>query len=332
MAAETENNARKRAYTARIYTAAVMKALRDRFALRVNLADHIVSSVELISTAKGCQYLFISVTERVDADVIDALSPALEVIATLSSGTDHIDIDHARRRGIAVVTTPDVLSPACAELAWLLILAATRRGHEADAMVRSGDWPGWSPTQLLGRGLTGRRLGILGMGRIGREIGARSRGFGVELHYHNRRRLESTLEAGAIYHADPDDLVAQSDILCLCAPATADLDGFLDRDRIERLPVDPIVINVSRGDLIDDDALIEALQRRRVFAAGLDVYRGEPAIDRRYAALPNVFLSPHIGSATVETRDAMGFALLDGIDAFEAGRQVPNLLFEATPA
>ncbi len=164
------------------------------------------------------------------------------------------------------------------------------------------------------------------MGRIGREVAARASGFGVTLHYHNRQRLEPALEQDATYHADADSLIESSDILCLCAPGGRELDGFLDARRIELLPADPIVVNIARGDLIDDDALIAALKSGRIFAAGLDVYRGEPAIDPRYASLPNTFLSPHLGSSTLETRDAMGFLLLKGIDAFEAGLPAPNLI------
>lgn len=315
---------RPKAYAARIFTPAVMQAMRERFSLRANEPDMPLDSGALADAAKGCDYLFVSVTERVTADVINQLFPNLKVIATLSVGTDHIDLAHAERHGIAVLTTPDVLSGACAELAWMLILAATRRGHEADALARSGDWTGWAPTQLLGRDVRGRRIGIFGMGRIGREVAMRGTGFGVEIHYHSRTRLTPEQEQGATYHASAESLLAHSDILVLAAPGSAELDGFLNADRIALLPPDPIVVNISRGDLVDDDALIAALASGRVFAAGLDVFRGEPALDKRYAALPNVFLSPHIGSATVEARDAMGFLLLDGITAFEAGERASN--------
>jgi glyoxylate reductase len=314
-----------RAFAARLFTPQVMQALGERFSLRINAGDRVLTANEIAASAKECEYLFVSVTENVDAKVIESLASTLKVIATLSVGTDHIDLQAARANGVAVVTTPDVLSAACAELAWMLILGATRRGHEADALVRSGRWPGWAPTQLLGRGLVGRRLGILGMGRIGREVAARAAGFGVTLHYHNRQRLEPALEQGATYQADADSLVASSDILCLCAPGGRELEGFLDARRIDLLPPDPIVVNIARGDLVNDDALIAALESGRVFAAGLDVYRGEPAIDPRYASLPNTFLSPHLGSSTLDTRDAMGFLLLKGIDAFEAGLSAPNL-------
>jgi glyoxylate reductase len=315
---------KKRAYAARIFTDRVMDALAGRYELTVNQVDRPIGGPALAEAAAGCDYLFVSVTERVDAGVIEALAPRLRVIATLSVGVDHIDLEAARRHGVAVVYTPDVLSAACGELAWLLILNAARRGHEADALVRAGQWEGWAPTQLLGLGLEGRRLGIFGLGRIGREVAKRAAGFGMTLHYHNRRQLDPAQEGGALYHATPEGLLAASDILCLCAPGGGSAEGFLTSDRIALMPADAIVVNISRGDLVDDDALIAALASRRLFAAGLDVFRGEPALDLRYRALPNVFLTPHIGSATVETRDGMGFMLLDGVAAIERGDTPAN--------
>jgi glyoxylate reductase len=319
-------SARPSAYTARIFTPAVMKALDSRFSLRANSADTVLSPREIGERAKGCAYLFVSVTEQIGAEVIASLLPELRVIATLSVGTDHIDLEAARAAGIAVVMTPDVLSVACAELAWMLILGAARRGQEAGALIRSNQWRGWAPTQLLGRGLAGRRLGILGMGRIGREVAKRATGFDVAVHYHNRRPLDASLQHGAIYHDDPESLLAHSDILCLCAPGGGALTGFLDTRRIALMPKGAIVINLARGELIDDNALIAALTSGHLFAVGLDVYNGEPAIDPRYRTLPNAFLSAHLGSATEETRNAMGFALLNGIDAFESGDAAPNLI------
>jgi len=315
---------RPRAYVARRFTPRVMAALEERFALTVNEADCPIGGSALAAAAASTDYLFVSVTERVDADVIAALAPRLRAIATLSVGVEHIDLPAAQAAGVSVVYTPDVLSVACGELAWLLILGAARRGQEAGALVRSGRWPGWAPTQLLGLGLNGRRLGILGLGRIGREVAARAAGFGMTVHYHNRRRLDPELEAGATYHADADALLAHSDVLCLCAPGGGGNAGWLTRERIARLPQDAIVVNVSRGDLVDDDALVDALSTGRLFAAGLDVFRGEPALDPRYLSLPNAFLTPHIGSATTATRDAMGFMLLDGVAALQRGETPAN--------
>ncbi len=316
----------ERVYLARRFTPCVERAIAARFAVVRHAVDAPVAPDVLAREAAGCTHLFVSTTERVTSDVIAALAPSLRTIATLSVGHDHIDLAAARAGGIAVLTTPDVLSDACAEVGMLLILAAARRAHEADALVRSGAWTGLAPTLLLGRGLVGRRLGILGMGRIGRGVAQRARAFGMAIHYHNRSRLTSDPEQGATYHATAEALLEQSDVLCLCAPNGGGLDGFLDTARIALLPPEAIVINLSRGDIVDDDALIAALASGRLFAAGLDVFRGEPAIDPRYATMPNVFLTPHIGSATIETRDAMGMLLVEGIDALARGETPSNRL------
>jgi len=312
------------AYAARRFTPRVEETLAERYRLTRNEADTVLSADELAKAAKGADYIVVSVTERVTRAVIEALLPELKVIATLSVGTDHVDLAAARDHGIAVLTTPDVLSAACADLALMLVLAAMRRASEGDRMVRADAWPGWAPTQLLGKGMEGRRFGIFGMGRIGREVAKRAKGFGVELHYHNRSRLPADLEDGAIYHSDIDSLLAVSEIFCFCAPGGGALANFLDADRIAKLPQDAVLVNVSRGDVVVDDALIAALKSGHLFAAGLDVFRGEPKIDPRYRDLDNVFLLPHLGSATVETRDAMGFLLLDGLRAYEAGKRSAN--------
>jgi lactate dehydrogenase-like 2-hydroxyacid dehydrogenase len=315
---------RQKAYVARYFTAAVEAAIAARFDVVRPEGDQPVAAEVLVKQAQGCTHLFVSATERLPEAALTALAPTLKVVATLSVGHDHIALDAARRQGVAVLTTPDVLSAACAEIALMLILNAARRGYEADTLVRSGAWGGWAPTQLLGLGLVGRRLGILGMGRIGREVAVRAASFGMICHYHNRSQLAPDLEGDSHYHHSVDELMRHSDVLCLCAPGGPSLVGTVNASRINLLPKNPIVVNISRGDLVDDDALIDALKRGRVFAAGLDVFRGEPAIDQRFSLLPNVFLTPHIGSATTETRDAMGLLLIDGIDALARGETPEN--------
>jgi len=300
--------------------------MRERYDLVINEDDSILSSNDIVARAQGSSVLFVTATERVNADVIEQLSPTLKAIATLSVGFDHIDLAAAKAAGVHVLNTPDVLSDACAEIAMLLLLNACRRGFEADRMVRSGAWEGWAPTQLLGKGLVGRRLGIFGMGRIGRSIAARARGFGLEIHYHNRSRLNEQLEAGAHYHANLDDMMRQSDILMVAAPGAPELKGTINAARIALMPDAAVILNISRGDLIDDDALIAALQSKKIFAAGLDVFANEPNLDPRYRTLDNVFLTPHIGSATEETRDAMGWLLIDGLKALQNGERPFNLL------
>ncbi len=316
----------EQAYLCRRFTLAVEAELGRRYALCLNADDAILAPAQIAEQAEGANVLFVTATEIVDVSLMRALRPTLHTIATLSVGHDHIDLAAARKLGIRVLHTPDVLSDACAEIALLLLLNACRRGFEADRMVRSGQWPGWAPTQLLGKGLVGRRLGIFGMGRIGRAIATRARGFGLRIHYHNRSRLAPELEDGAVYHDTLESLLGNADILMIAAPGTPQLKGVFDRRRLALLPARAVVINISRGDLIDDGALIEALQSGQVFAAGLDVFANEPKLDPRYRTLDNVFLTPHIGSATFETRDAMGWLLIDGLEALGRGEVPSNLL------
>lgn len=285
-----------------------------------------MSAERIAAEARGCNYLFVSATETISRLVFEQLADTLEAVATLSVGYERIDIGSAKEHGIAVFNSPGVLTDACADLGMMLLLNASRRGHEAEAMVRTGAWIGWTPTQLLGIGLSGKRLGILGMGRIGQAVAARARTFGLRIHYHNRTRLPDAEELGASYHQTPESLLAASDIFMICAPGTPALHGFLNHKRIALLPPRAIVVNISRGDSIVDDALIAALEEKRLFAAGLDVFANEPSIDPRYSRLENVFLTPHIGSATEETRDAMGFILLDALEDFEKGIVPANRL------
>ena len=297
-----------------------------RYHLVRNPDDTVLSPDVLADLAIGCRYILTSAMQPVPRSVFERLSPSLRAIGTLSVGYNHIDLDAAREFGVAVFYSPGVLSEACADLAVMLLLNAARRGYEADAMMRAGTWTGYAPTQLLGVGLSGKRAGILGLGRIGQSVATRLRAFGMEIYYHNRRRLQPLEEGGATYCATAEELLGVSDALFLLAPASQELAAFLNHDRIALLPRNAIVVNVSRGETIDDGALIEALQTGRIFAAGLDVFAGEPHFDPRYRALPNVFLTPHIASATVETRNAMGFFVLDGLLAFEEGRRAENQL------
>lgn len=223
-----------------------------------------------------------------------------------------------------MTNTPGVLTDATAEVAMLLMLGAARRASEGERMIRSGTWSGWAPTQLLGLQLSGRRLGIFGMGRIGQAVARRARAFGMTIHYAGRRRLPPEEEQGALYHADVDDFLAHCDVLSLHCPATPETYHWLNAARIARLPDGAVVVNTARGSVIDDAALIDALRSGKVEAAGLDVFENEPALDPRYRDLSNTFLLPHLGSATVETRNAMGFKALDNLDAFFAGREPPD--------
>ncbi|MDX1431576.1 MAG: D-glycerate dehydrogenase [Gammaproteobacteria bacterium] len=300
---------------------AVQARLARDYEPRFNADDRVYSSDELVALAEGAAALLPCHSERIDAATIARLPDSVVAIANFSVGVDHVDLDAARERGIVVTNTPDVLSDATAEIAVLLMLGAARRASEGDRLVRSGGWTSWSPAFMVGTQVTGKRLGIVGMGRVGQVVARRARGFDMEIHYHNRRRLPAEAEQGAVYHERLDDLLGAVDVLSLHCPAGPETRGLLGRERLARLGEGAVVVNTARGALVDDDALIDALQHGRVAAAGLDVFNGEPDIHPGYRALDNVFLLPHIGSATRETRDAMGFRALDNLDAIFAGRE-----------
>ena len=264
---------------------------------------------------------------RLDAAVIGSLPHSVRVIGTFSVGTDHIDVGAARSRGIRVVNTPGVLSQATAEFTMALVLAAARRIGEAERAVRAGQWQNWVAAASLGQDVSGKRVGIFGMGRIGQRLARIARlGFGMKVHYRNRNRLAPELEDGAVFHADDAGFLAASQVLCLLAPGGAATSGWLNADRIAALPRRAIVVNTARGTLVDDAALAAALRSGHVAAAGLDVFPREPRVPEVYLGLENVVLTPHIATATEETRDAMGNTVLDGIDAVLAGREPGNIV------
>ncbi|MDP9097038.1 MAG: D-glycerate dehydrogenase [Pseudomonadota bacterium] len=296
------------------------------FDARLNADDSRVTGADILARAAGASAILCCPAEKLDAETIGKLPQSVKVIGTFSVGFDHIDINAARARNLPVVNTPDVLSVATAECAMLLILAAARRAGEGERFVRSGVWSGWTPTQLMGTLVSGRRLGIFGMGRIGRELGRMAAGFGMPVHYRNKNRLPPELEAGAVFHTDEDSFLAACDVLSLHAPGGEGTRQWLNAERLAKLPGGAIVVNAARGTLIDDDALIAALKSGHVAAAGLDVHTSEPQVPSGYLALENVVLLPHLGSATIETRDAMGHRVLDGIAAVLAGRRPDNLI------
>ena len=311
--------------TRRLPPAVEARAGRD-YDARLNASDAPVTGADVLARADGAAAILCCPAERLDAATIAALPASVRVLGTFSVGHDHIDLPAARARGLPVVNTPDVLSVATAECAMLLILAAARRAGEGERLVRSGGWTGWTPTQLLGTQVSGRRLGIFGMGRIGRELARMARAFGMAVHYRNRDRLPPEHEAGATFHAADESFLAECDVLSLHAPGSGGTHHWLNAERIALMPPGAVVANAARGTLVDDAALIAALRSGHVAAAGLDVYEGEPRLHPDYLALQNVVLLPHLGSATRETRDAMGMAVLDGIDAVLAGRAPPNLV------
>jgi lactate dehydrogenase-like 2-hydroxyacid dehydrogenase len=289
-----------------------------------NEDDRVLSRSELLAAVTGHEGLIACASDPMDAALVSAFPPEVRIVATFSVGYDHIDVAAAKARRIVVTNTPDVLTDATADVAMLCMLGAARRAAEGQRLIAGRAWRGWTTTLLLGAHVTGKRLGIFGMGRIGRAVAKRARAFGMEIHYCNRRRLPAQLELGAHYHADSSALLSVSDFLSIHAASSADTRGFLNAERIARLPPGAVVVNTARGDLVDDEALIDALRAHRIAAAGLDVFAGEPKHHPGYLALENVFLLPHLGSATEETRDSMGFCCLDNLDAFFAGRPCPT--------
>jgi lactate dehydrogenase-like 2-hydroxyacid dehydrogenase len=311
--------------TRRLPPAVEARAVRD-YEARLNPEDVPRSGAEIVRLAQGAAAILCCPAERLDAATIMALPDTVRVIATFSVGYDHIAVEAAAARSIIVCNTPGVLSVATAETVMLLILAAARRAGEGERLVRSNNWQGWAPTQLVGTEVSGKRLGIFGMGRIGREVARMARGFDMQVHYRDQARLPENLEQGAIFHDSDKTFLPQCQVLSLNAPGGPSTRHWLNAERIALLPRGAVVVNAARGTLVDDDALIAALQDGHVGYAGLDVYDGEPVVNPGYLGLQNVVLLPHLGSATAETRNAMGFLALDGIDAVLAGRTPPNLV------
>lgn len=307
--------------------AAVEERLRRDYDARLNPDDRIYSEAELAEKAADADAMLICTSEKITPALLERLPARLKVIATFSVGYEHIDVAACKARGIMATNTPGAMTEATADIALLLMLGAARRAYEAQQLVRQGQWKGWHATMLLGIDLGGKRLGIYGMGRIGQAVARRARGFGMVIHYHNRKRLPADQEEGAVYHPSLESLLRVSDVLSINAPSTPETRGILDAERIALMPEGAVVVNTARGDMIDDAALIAALKSGRLRAAGLDVFAGEPALNPAYLDLPNAYLLPHIGSATIETRDRMGFMALDNIDAVLQGRPAPHALW-----
>jgi len=298
---------------------AVEQRIARDYEARFNDDDRVYSSDELIELAAGVDAIIPCHTEKLSAEVIARLPSSLRAICSFSVGYDHIDLNAAKARGILVTNTPEVLSDATAEIAVLLMLAAARRAYEGERQIRTETWADWSATYQLGIQLTGKRLGILGMGRVGQIMARRGRGFDMQIHYYSRNRLTPEVEQGAVYHDSVEALLPHCDVLSIHCPATPETHHLVNAQRIALLPDEAILVNTARGAVVDDDALIAALRGGKLFAAGLDVFNNEPNIDPRYKELENAFLLPHVGSATRETRDAMGFRALDNLDAIVSG-------------
>ena len=300
---------------------AVEDRLKRDYEVRLNPDDALYSPDELIQSASEADAILPCHTEHFSGDVVQRLPDNVKIVANFSVGVDHCDLEALGKRGIIVTNTPDVLSDATAEIAILLMLGAARRASEGERMMRDGSWRNWSPSFMVGSAITRKRLGIIGMGRVGQIVAKRARGFEMEIHYCNRNRLPEANEQEAVYHNSIESLLPVSDILSLNCPSTPETVSLLSAERIALLPDRAIIINTARGALVDENALMDALKSGKLASAGLDVYRTEPGGNHDISALPNTFLLPHIGSATMETRNAMGFRALDNLDAYFAGKE-----------
>jgi lactate dehydrogenase-like 2-hydroxyacid dehydrogenase len=313
-----------------VVTSRYPKEIEDRidrdYKARRNPQPRPFTREELLSVSEGADALFITPADRLNSDFFTELSSSVKIIATYSVGFEHIDLEAAARRKIPIAYTPGVNSEATADIAMLLLLGASRRAYEAQELVRTGTWSPLSPDMLLGWQVGGKVLGIFGMGRVGQAVARRARGFNMKIHYCSRSKLPGEIAGDAIYHQDPSDMLRVSQFLSLHAPETSATHNFLNSKTLSLLPRGAIVVNTARGGLIVDEDLIAALKSGQVAAAGLDVFEGEPKIHPEYVALKNTFLLPHIGSATIETRTAMGKLALDNIDAVLAGRSAPSLV------
>ncbi len=296
------------------------------FHATLNPDDRPMSREEIIDQAAHHDGILLTSFDKLGPEFIPALPPSIRIIATHSVGYDHLSIPQAKARGIAVTNTPGVLTDATADIALLLVLGAARGASWGDRMVRENRWGATTLISPLGHDVSGKRLGILGMGRIGQAVARRAAAFGMDLHYHSRQPVSSELGHGARYHARFADMLPHCDFLSINCASTPETRGMIDAEALALLPEGAIVVNTARGDIVDDDALIAALSSGRLAAAGLDVFKGEPAIDPRYRSLDNVFLLPHIGSATPDTRSAMAHKCIDNLEQFFRGERPADLL------
>jgi glyoxylate reductase len=309
---------------------AIETRMMELFQTRLNLADQPLSSAELVEAMKQADVLVPTVTDRIDASILSQAGPRLKLIASFGTGVDHIDLKTARQRGIIVTNTPGVLTEDTADMTMALILAVPRRLAEGERLVRSGKWTGWGPTSMLGHRIWGKRLGIIGMGRIGTAVARRARGFGLAVHYHNRRRVHPELEADleATYWESLDQMLARMDIVSINCPHTPATYHLLSARRLKLMQPHAYIVNTSRGEVIDENALARMIERGEVAGAGLDVFEHEPAINPKLLRLDSVVLLPHMGSATLEGRIDMGEKVIINIKTFADGHNPPDRVIE----
>ena len=285
------------------------------FDVKLNKLDKLLSKDEIIQESNDCDGILSSITDKFDAELISKLSNKVKIISNFAVGYGNIDVKASSKKNIIVTNTPDVLTDATAEIAILVLLGAARRAKEGIEWVKKKNWK-WSSDFLMGKQLTGSRLGILGMGRIGRAVADRARAFGMKIHYHNRSRLTKDLEKNSIYHKSLESLLSVSDFFSINCPATKETKHIINEKTIKHFPDGAVISNSARGDIIDDDAMVKALKSEKIFSLGLDVYNGEPNIHPEYLTLPNVFVLPHLGSSTIKTRTAMANLAISNIEEF----------------
>ena len=319
-----------RVFVTRHLMPSVEDRMRELFDVRLNRSDTPLTRAQLIAAMQDCDVLVPTVTDRIDAEMIAQAGEDLGLIANFGAGTEHLDLDAAAARHILVTNTPGVFTDDTADLAMAGIIGGPRRIREGVELIRSRQWTGWTPTALLGTKLAGKVLGIVGMGRIGQAVAHRARAFGLEIAYHNRKRLPEALEnmLGATYVDNLDDLMRCADILSLHAPGGEETHHLIDARRIGLMKPGSCLINTARGDLVDQDALIEALEDGRLGGAGLDVYPDEPKVDPRLLKVPNVLTLPHLASATVEGREASGEKVIANIRIWADGHRPPDQVLE----
>ncbi len=304
--------------------------MAELFDAHFNVDDGPLSQEQLAAAMADCDVLVPTVTDRIDAALIAAAPPRLKLIANYGAGVNHVDLGAAKAKGIMVTNTPGVFTDDTADLTMALILNVPRRLGEGHRLMRSGEWRGWSPTGMLGHRIGGKTLGIIGLGRIGEAVAIRAKAFGLNILYNKRHRLPASVEEelGVTFEPDLDRLMTRADIISLHCPLNAETEKLINADRIAMMKPDAYVINSSRGELVDEDALIEALTSGRIAGAGLDVYTHEPAVDSRLFAIPNVVLLPHLGSATFEGREASGERVIANIRMWADGHRPPDQVLE----
>ena len=310
---------------------AVETRMRELFDAELNLKDQPMDRAALEAAVQRADVLVPTITDRIDADLINGAGEQLKMIANFGAGVDHIDVEAAVARGIIVTNTPGVLTEDTADLAMSLILAVSRRIVEGANVVERGEFQGWTPTWMCGRKLWGKRLGIVGMGRIGQALARRAKAFGMQVHYHNRKPVSERIveELGATWWDDVDDMLARMDVISLNCPATKDTHHLLNAERLARLQPHAILINTARGELIDEAALAEVVARRGLAGVGLDVFENEPAIHPGLIGHPNVVLLPHLGSATLEARQDMGDRVILNVMTFQNQHRPPDRVIPA---